>query len=104
LNKKEQFFKNIGDLSKFDKIFWTDGSVLDNGIGSSACISYEKEIINPYDRNRVMYPLSTCILKPEGHIYSSYNTEKGGISSIFDHILSNRNKYLNAKILIGSDS
>ena len=51
-----------------------------------------------------MYPLSTCILKPEGRICSSYDTEIGGISSTFDHILSNRNKYLNAKILIGSDS
>ena len=104
MNKKEQFFKNIGDLSKFDKIFWTDRSVLENGISRLSCISFDKPIKNPYDKNKLIYSIKACILEPKGWLCCLCDTEIEGISSVLKHILKNTSFFRNKNSFIGMDS
>ena len=85
-------------------MFWTDGSVMNNDIGGSSCISYNEPIQNPYKNDNLLYPLTVCILKPEGRLCCSYNTEIGGLSSTFKHIIANKEYYKKKNIFIGTDS
>ena len=95
LSKKQLFELSKNELEAFGYEFWTDGSVKKNGLGGSSCISYKSPSI---------YPLNVCILKPEGRLCCSYDTEIGGIHSALKHIIENETIYKMKTIFIRSDS
>ena len=104
LSKKELFELSLQNLKEFDFIFWTDESVLENGISRSSCISFDKPIENPHDKNKLIYLMKACILEPEGWLCYLCNTEIGGISSALKHILKNTSFFRNKNVFIRMDS
>ena len=70
-------------------MLWTDGSVTKEGIGGSSCVSCDKPIMNPYNKN-LTCPLKACIMKPEGRLCCSYTIEVGGLASDLNHTIINK--------------
>jgi len=94
----------IEQLGSFDLSLWTDGNVLSNGHGGSACISHSPTpVANPYKRQRLTYALPVCIMAPAGRLCNPADAELGALQTALQYILDHRQELTNKRIFIGTD-
>ena len=88
-----------------DFILWSDGSVLANGNGASACISYKTCLVpNPYNKGKLCHYPTLCIVKPGGRLCNPTDVEVIGLDSALEYSLSHRESFINKQVLIATDS
>lgn len=95
----------IAQLGSFDLKLWTDGSVMQNGHGGSACISLSPiEVRNPYKKQKLTSLLTVRKTAPAGRICCPADTEYRALDMAFDHILEHKSELTGKRIFVGTDA
>jgi len=85
-----------------DFSFWTDGSVLNNGYASAACISFPTDG-NPCKKIHLNHEITTLVC-PVGYKDASCAAEKVALVLPTEIMLRDPEKYAHANLFVGSDS
>eukprot|EP00957_Ditylum_brightwellii_P064590 4901963-Ditylum_brightwellii.AAC.1 len=81
-----------------------DGSVIEDGSGSSACVSLNT-IYNPYNKTENENEnQDLCLTKPAGQLCHPSEAEQIAIDMTLDYIIAKKEQFQDKRILIGSDS